>query len=119
MTDLQQTYSALVELYRPYQDKLDIPVNEAQHIELYTRHIMDNGKALYFGGAKVLSKTVSFHFMPIYVYPELFDNVPAELKKKLKGKSCFHFTELTPEIARQLTELLKLGFDKYRQDFDI
>src|SRR5205085_10447724 len=45
---------------------------------------------MYFAAAMIHKGFVGFYFMPIYCDPKLISEIPDNLKKLLKGKSCFH-----------------------------
>ena len=51
---------------------------------------------------------VSFHLLPLYMSPRLNGLISPELKKRMQGKSCFHFKAVPPpetvEELRRLTE---------------
>jgi hypothetical protein len=58
---------------------------------------------------------VSFHLMPVYIFPELLDGMSPELRRRMQGKSCFNFTAPDPELLSELTELTNAGFARYRE----
>ena len=68
----------------------------------------------YIAGVIQQKNYVSFYFSPIYSHPNEFKNISPNLKKTLKGKSCFNINNLTPQIQKELEELLKRGIDKYK-----
>jgi hypothetical protein len=59
---------------------------------------------MFFASAKIQGGFVGFYFFPIYTHAGEFKDLPAELKKCLKGKSCFHFKKLVG--AKQISSLL-------------
>jgi len=44
---------------------------------------MKNKKPMYFGSVKININYVSFHLMPVYVFPELLKNMSPALKRIL------------------------------------
>lgn len=68
---------------------------------------------LWFASIIVQRNYLGFYFMPVYSHPELLLKVSPELRKTLKGKSCFHITKLNEEGAKEITKLLKEGFKLY------
>ena len=42
--------------------------------------------------------------------------MPPELKKTLKGKTCFNIKKLDATLLKQVEELLKKGFDMYKKE---
>jgi hypothetical protein len=63
------------------------------------------GRPLFVAGVQVNRTYVSFHLMPIYMNPSLQKAVPAALKKRMQGKSCFNFTSIDPEQLQALRAL--------------
>ena len=56
----------------------------------------------YIAGVIQQKNYVSFYFSPIYSHPNEFKNISPNLKKTLKGKSCFNINNLTPQIQKNL-----------------
>ncbi|MFX1419149.1 MAG: DUF1801 domain-containing protein [Promethearchaeota archaeon] len=72
-------------------------------------------QATYIAGVIQQKNYVSFYFSPIYSHPDIFKNVSPELKKFLKGKSCFNINKTTPQIYKEIEDILKTGIDKYKE----
>lgn len=71
---------------------------------------------MFFAGLMLKKGQVGFYFMPIYTHPDKFKDVPAELKKCLKGKSCFHIKKPDAVLDRQLKDILKKGYEVYKEE---
>jgi len=76
---------------------------------------MKNGQPLFFGAVNIKKNYVSYHHMPVYVFPELLDEISPELKKRMQGKSCFNFKKPDSELFKELESLTKLGYEKYQE----
>jgi hypothetical protein len=70
-------------------------------------------REVWFGGVQTRKRYVSFHLMPVYVFPELLNDVSAELKNRMQGKSCFNFTRLDQHLLRELTHLTQEGYHRF------
>ena len=70
---------------------------------------------VYFGAAIIQSDYVGFYLMSVYADPKLTKQMPAELMKTLKGKSCFHIKTLDATLKKQIAEALKLSFEFYKK----
>jgi len=117
--DEQQSINVFRELksvMASYSAPMECSEDSSDCYNLFTRHIQDNGKALYFGGIKINKNFVSYHLMPIYVFPELTLSMDPELKKHLKGKSCFNFKTLNASQLKQLKILTERCFNKYKSE---
>lgn len=65
---------------------------------------------MYFGSVKINKNYVSFHLMPVYVFPFLIDKISPELKSRMQGKSCFNFKTIDIKLFSELGELTGLGY---------
>ena len=72
-------------------------------------------KEVYFAGAVIQKDYVGFYYMPIYTHAAIRQQIPAELLKSLKGKSCFYIRDLSPILERQIRKILKVGFCEYQK----
>ncbi len=69
----------------------------------------------YIAGVIQQKNYVSFYFSPIYSHPDFFKNITPDLKKFLKGKSCFNINKINPQLLEEIEDLLKLGIIKYKE----
>lgn len=113
--DFKQIFDSLHSILTPYVDSLSITVDEPDNIQINTNFIMPNKKNMFFGAAKIGKSYVSYHLMPVYVYPELLNDISADLKKHMQGKSCFNFKTVDKILFRELTELTKTCYIKFQK----
>lgn len=69
----------------------------------------------YIAGVIQQKNYVSLYFSPIYSHPDLFTNISLDLKKYLKGKSCFNINKTTPQLLKEIDEVLTQGIRKYKE----
>jgi hypothetical protein len=69
----------------------------------------------YVAGVIQQKNYVSFYFSPIYTHPDEFKNISPDLRKTLKGKSCFNINNLTLQLLKELKDLLERGIDIYKE----
>lgn len=69
----------------------------------------------YLAGVIQQKNYVSFYFNPIYSHPELSKVIPTELKKTLKGKSCFNIRKNSPILLSEIEKTLLIGIEKYKE----
>jgi hypothetical protein len=74
------------------------------------------GKPTFFGAAQIKKSYVSFHLMPVYIYPDLLEGVSEGLRSRMQGKSCFNFREPDQALFKELIELTRSGFERYEAD---
>ena len=70
---------------------------------------------LFCGEARVGKRYVSYHLMPVYLFPDLLGGLSDPMRKRMQGKSCFNFTRLDATWVKELSELTAAGFARYRQ----
>ena len=58
-----------------------------------------------FGMVNVTKGYVSYHLMPLYMNPTLTALVPASLKARMQGKTCFNFKTVDKALFAELGEL--------------
>jgi hypothetical protein len=64
------------------------------------------GNPMWFGAVKLGKAYVSYHLMPLYMSQALNTNIPAALRKRMQGKTCFNFKTLPDEeLIADLTGL--------------
>ena len=73
-------------------------------------------KPMSFGAVQIKKNYVSFHLVPVYMFPALLDDVSPALAKRQQGKGCFNFTAVDDAMFRELGELTARGFDAFRRE---
>ena len=58
---------------------------------------------------------VSFHHMGVYGFPILRDEMSAELKARMQGKSCFNFKTANETLFKELEQVTARGFAAFKQ----
>jgi len=112
----REIFQQLRQILVPYAEKgLEVVHDAESDYHLNTHHIMKNGQPLFFGAVNIKKNYVSYHHMPVYVFPELLDEISPELKKRMQGKSCFNFKKPDSELFKELESLTKLGYEKYQE----
>ena len=99
----------------PYAAQLDCKTDREGELQLDTRHLMNNGQPLWFGGVQIRKNYVSYHLMPVYVNPALLADISPALKKRMQGKSCFNFASLDKPLFCELAALTEAGFNDYEK----
>ena len=113
---MSPVFDALKAILQPHADRLVVTVDEADHYSLDTRHVMPNGKVLWFGGVpRRQALCLSYHLMPIYVDAALSDSVGETLAARRQGKSCFNFRTLEQIPVAALADLTGRGVRDYER----
>jgi hypothetical protein len=72
-------------------------------------------QGVFFGQVKIGKSYVSFHLMPVYMFPDLLADLPAALRKRMQGKSCFNFTTLDDAAVDGLARLAAASVARVRE----
>jgi hypothetical protein len=115
-SDFQSTFEQLREILRPYEDRLLLKVDAAGAYALHAPFSAKWRRELYFAGTEIKKSYVSFHLMPVYMFPDLLSGIPAELKKRMQGKSCFNFKRVEPHRFEMLTGLTRRSFARMQAE---
>ena len=116
--DFQLIYSIFKDMLNHYSGaSLHLRAGKPDQCELIgpptTR---SQSKEVWFGGARIGKRYVSYHLMPIYVFPDLLETISPELKQRMQGKSCFNFTRVDEQLFQELTKLTKHGYERYKKE---
>lgn len=121
---LDKTFRALKRKLKPYEKKLSVLTDQANRYELCGGGDFEvvserTGRAIkkknaYFAGIIVQRGYVGFHFMAPYMKKGFIDGFSAELRRRLKGKTCFHFKQAA-DVDAEIGRLLKAGFRLYKE----
>lgn len=111
-----QIFSELKSFLQNYEDQLILKESTFDNYYLDTPYTEVFKKELFFGAVQIKKNYVSYHLMPVYMYPDLMDQVSPALKKRMQGKSCFNFTKPDPELFSELSELTDTSFQRLKSE---
>lgn len=109
-----EAFKQLREILQQYARDLSCENDAFGDYHLNTLHIMKNKKPLFFGAVHIKKNYVSYHLMPVYVHPELLDDVSPGLRRRMQGKSCFNFKKIDAQLFGELAQLTTAGYEKYK-----
>jgi hypothetical protein len=114
MPDLNPVFQSLRALLVPYAGALVTVHDDDTQFYLDTHHVQKNKKPLFFAAAQVKKASVSYHLMPVYVQPDLLDDVSPALTACMQGKSCFTFKVPDPDLLQELERLTARAYQSYQ-----
>jgi hypothetical protein len=88
--------------------------DEDDNYYLDTSFVMKNKQPLFFGAVQIRKNYVSYHLMPVYVMPQLLNDMSPDLRKRMQGKSCFNFKTVDEALFVELAELTAAGLQIYK-----
>ena len=92
-------------ILEPYQARLMVAADGPDDYQLNTPYAAQYKRELFFGAVKMGKAYVSFHLMPVYMFPDLLDSVSPQLRQRMQGKSCFNFKTVDETLLAELAEL--------------
>ena len=106
----------LKQLLVPYASHLRVTDDGPSGYSLNTPFAEQYSKELFFGAVQINKNYVSYHLMPVYMFPDLLVDLSPRLKQRMQGKSCFNFTRLDDDLAAELGELTERSFARLHQE---
>ena len=118
--DINEIQAKLIDILKEQIDVLKISAETENKFEvLGTIEAMQGKKkvdGIYFASVVPKPKDVRFYFFPTYTHKEQIGELPENLKKALKGKSCFHVKYMDDEFEDNIKELVKTAVKLYQAD---
>ena len=103
---LQSVFDALRERMLRSGGGMDVARDEAGNLVLKTPWDEPGKKEpAWFGAVHLKKSYVSCHLIPLYGLPSMREQVSADLRKRMQGKSCFNFKTVEPELFDELEQL--------------
>lgn len=119
-TDLGELQNSLRQMLASHAPTLQLRVETEKNLEFAgTKEVMQGKQKVqghYFASIMPKPKDVRFYFFPIYTHVDKYDDVSEEVRKLLKGKSCFHIKKLSEEAEAEIGEMIARGVALYQQD---
>jgi hypothetical protein len=118
--DLVLIQSTIQNLFRMYVPPLCISKDNEQVFEVSgTKETMQGRKKVdgyYFGSVVPKPGDIRLYYFPIYTHVKKFHWISDELRKCLKGKSCFHIKKMSPSLEAEISKMIKTGIELYRKE---
>ncbi|HPB25859.1 MAG TPA: hypothetical protein PLB59_08065 [Bacteroidales bacterium] len=115
----QENFEKIKSMYQQFVPPLSIMMETSERYDLYSAKEVEiknrRYKEIYFGSVILKPKYTGFYFMPVYLFPEMLNEVPEILKKLQTGKSCFHIKKNDEQLFKAIEELMKAGFATYKK----
>lgn len=119
-TDLKEIENTLKDLLKAQVPPLRIRHEAEQGFEVCgTKEAMQGRQKVdgfYFASVIPKSNDVRFYFFPIYTHPTRYTELSEDLRKALKGKSCFHIKRLSEEVEQELKSMIDRGVEIFTEE---
>jgi hypothetical protein len=114
--DFLATFAELKPFIKAYEPRLRVLSDEPGKYYVSAGFSPKFNRDLWFGGVEVKKNYVSYHLIPVYMYPDLLAGISDALKARKTGKSCFNFKKIDPAIFSELADLTRKGFERFDAD---
>lgn len=119
-TVLADINTTLQDLYKIHVPPLYVRINNENLFEVAGTKETIQGKqkvnGFYFGSIIPKPKDIRLYYFPIYTHPVKFQWISDNLRKCMKGKSCFHFRQLSEELENEIEKMIHQGIQIYTQE---
>jgi hypothetical protein len=115
-SDFPELFERLKMLLQVYESRLVVTDNTAENYSLNTPFSKKFKKEVFFGAVKINKNYVSYHLMPVYIYPDLLDEISDDLKKHMQGKSCFNFQKVDDGLFDELDQLTRTSVERVKSE---
>lgn len=119
ITDIQEIQQKLQNILKNASPLLKVRIETDTNFEVAgTKEVMQGKKkvdGIYFASVVPKPKDVRLYYFPIYTHKDEF-SISDDLKKCLKGKSCFHFKKISPELEKEIEEMVNKGAEVYQKN---
>ncbi len=105
----------LREILEPHSARLKVTADAPDHYCLEVAFSPKFKKGFPVAWVKIGKAYVSYHFMPVYMFPKLRERMSDELRARMQGKSCFNFKVLDETLLKELDHLTTEGFAMCRK----
>ena len=113
--NFESIFEQLKEILQQYEAGMVVTADTPANYSLDSKLLGPNGKPLFFSAVQVKKNYVSFHLMPVYMFPDLLDGISPALKKRMQGKSCFNFKTADAERFQELRQLTAQSVARVRK----
>ena len=119
-TDLVEIFQSIRAALQPYATLgFSNRLNRDTEYDLWSdKNIVIEGRKkheVFFASVAIEKEYVGFYYMPVYADLEMRTIFDPKLLKLLKGKSCFHITEMDEELLAMIENSLAAGYKLYKQ----
>jgi len=112
----ESVWQKLKSLLQDLSPNLIVKVDEPGNYYLDTPYSEKWKKEVFFGAAQIKKNYVSFHLMPVYMYPDLVGGLSPDLKKRMQGKSCFNFKSIDDQTLAELKQLVHRSMERVKHE---
>jgi hypothetical protein len=107
--EFEPIFARLRAILVPHSDRLKVTADAPEHYCLDVGFSPKLKKAFPIAWVKVSKAYVSYHFMPVYMFPKLRDGMSVKLQARMQGKACFNFKVADESLFKELETVTTEG----------
>ena len=108
-------FSRLRDVLQRHTGALSVTADAPDHYCLAVDYNPKLKKGFPAAWVKIGKGYVSYHFMPVYMFPKLRVGLSKKLRARMQGKSCFNFKRADEALFHELEALTAQGFAEARK----
>jgi hypothetical protein len=112
-SEFNAIFARLRSILEPHAARLNLSADTKDHYCIDVPFSPKLNKSYPVAWVKISKAYVSYHFMPVYMFPKLRAGMSARLQARMQGKACFNFKsadeDLFQELERVTAEGLKMS----------
>lgn len=113
----QSVFDRLRALYAPVAPLGVVVVDTPAAFSIGTHEVRArDGYRTAFGRVEIHKTYVSAHLMPVYIHPELLQDISPALRRRMQGKSCFNFAVEDEILFEAFANLLAASVRRFQAD---
>ncbi|KAA3614854.1 MAG: hypothetical protein D8M58_10390 [Calditrichaeota bacterium] len=120
MDELKIIQQKLIAIFKEHIPPLKIEIESETNFKVSgTKEAMQGKQKVdgyYFGSVVPKPKDIRLYYFPIYTHVSDFENISSNLRKCLKGKSCFHIKKMDVELENDIRKMVNKGVELYLKD---
>jgi len=112
----EEVFRQLKDILKKFEPEMILVNDRPDSYYLNTPFTEQYKKELFFGAVQIKKRYVSYYLMPVYIFPDLLQDVSPELNARMQGKSCFNFTSVKPGLFQELSLLTQRSYDRFKAE---
>jgi hypothetical protein len=115
--DFRAVFDRIRPMFAAHEGRCVILHDESGRYYLGTHEVRaKDGYRTWFGGVEIKKSYVSAHLIPVYVHPDMLDDIDPSLRKRMQGKSCFNFRKADDPALEGFATLIDAGAARFAED---
>ena len=102
-------FVALRNILQKHSNRLSVTADSPGYYCLSVDFSAKLGKGFPVAWVNIGKAYVSYHLMPVYMFPKLLDGLSKELRARMQGKSCFNFKVVNESLFKELEQATTRG----------